>query len=95
MPGVFAWQRSVLDVQTGKTLDAQRLPSLDGCALNGGGDVLNCVCTDGFVAVRGGMQDASGLKLHPVPGGLAQFALHEQALSPVTVQVECARRKQK
>ncbi len=98
VPHQFEWRREAHDIETGDLLpDA----AVDGCSLNGAGDVMNCLCVPGFSPVR------AGLVPHPLPTthwreipaspfalpGMAQFPLLDPAAThPQVVQVACKRK---
>ncbi len=98
VPHQFEWRREAHDIETGQLLpDA----AVDGCSLNGGGDVMNCLCIPGFAPVR------AGVVPHPLRSqqwleipkasfalpGMAQFGLPESdATHPQIVQVACKRK---
>ena len=98
VPHQFEWRREAHDIETGDLLpDA----AVDGCSLNGGGDVLNCLCISGFTPVR------AGIVPHPLPTtqwreipasqfalpGMAQFSLPDpEARHTQIVQVACKRK---
>ncbi len=97
VPRHFEWQRGVIDLDSHRSLPAS---AIDGCGLNGGGDVMSCFCIDGFVPLR------AGPVTHPLPADLwqqipkselpdkdmAQFALPDpDAKKPQTFQVVCKR----
>ena len=97
VPHQFEWRREAHNIETGDLLpDA----AIDGCSLNGGGDVMDCLCISGFTPVR------AGLVPHPLPTtqwreippsqfalpGMAQFNLPDPgATHPQIVQVACKR----
>ncbi len=98
VPHQFEWRREARDIETGDPLpDA----AIDGCSLNGGGDVMNCLCVQSFTPVR------AGIVPHPLPTsrwreippsafalpGMAQFSLQDpEATHPQIVQVACKRK---
>ncbi len=98
VPHQFEWRRDAHDIETGDPLPD---PDLDGCSLNGGGDIMNCLCIQGFTPVR------AGVVPHPLPTtrwreipasqfalpGMAQFNLPDpEATHPQVVQVACKRK---
>lgn len=97
VPHQFEWRREAHDLETGDLLpDA----AIDGCSLNGGGDVMNCLCIQGFTPVRAGVvpQPLPATRWREIPTshfalpGMAQFRLPDpDATRPGIVQVACKR----
>jgi len=102
------WQRRyhAWDPATSLTISTE---DLSGCGLNGGGDVVNCFCIDGYHATRIGtarpgqkvmLQDVkkqwqdSGL-LPEQYEGYGQVGIDEDARQSVVIQVECTRESPK
>lgn len=98
VPHQFEWRREARDIETGELLPDS---AVDGCSLNGGGNVVNCTCTQGFIPVR------AGIVPHPLPStrwraippadyalpGMAQIALPDpDATHPQIVQIACKRK---
>ena len=97
VPHQFEWRREAYDIETGQLLPDS---AVDGCSLNGGGDVMNCLCIPGFAPVR------AGVVPHPLPPprwkeipspafalpGMAQFTLpdHEATQPQIVQMVEIA-----
>jgi len=67
--------------------------NLAGCSLNGGGDVLNCYCVQGFKPVSGHSISVGMRSQGEDQGGFLQFGLDEEAKHAVTINVECVRAK--
>lgn len=97
VPHQFDWRREAHDIETGDLLPDS---AVDGCSLNGAGDVINCLCIQDFTPVR------AGVVPHPLPTthwreipaatyalpGMAQFSLpHPSAQHPQIVQIACKR----
>ena len=79
---------------TARDLDTHRsisIPNLAGCRVSGGGDVLNCFCSDGFQPTRSLLHTAAGAQSGTMSQSFVQFALPTPADTPVTAEVECAR----
>jgi len=96
-PQQMRWPQNAVDLTTGQLLHADP----GNCGLNGGGDVMNCLCVDGFRPIRAGVvKKAYGPKdWRLVPEaetpltGMAQFVLDDpDATAPQTVQVVCQRK---
>jgi hypothetical protein len=75
---------------SGSSLGTQNLA---GCSLNGGGDVLNCYCVQGFKPVRGHSITEAVQSEGEDLDGFFQFELDEEAKHQVTINVECVRAK--
>jgi hypothetical protein len=94
-PAAPTWLRSAIELPSGHPLHPR---GLDGCSLNGAGDLLNCSCIEGFTATRAGRvstttTSAATTRLPRIDDGLAQIPLPDAALHPFTVQVLCTRQK--
>jgi hypothetical protein len=97
VPKQFTWRHEAVDLRDGHQLPD---PDVAGCSLNGGADILNCFCADGFIPVRAGVVDrrVSPANLERIPAaelplpGMAQFGIPEDAIRPMTVQVACKRK---
>lgn len=83
------WRFSAQDA-SGRSLGAKNMA---GCSLNGGGDVLNCFCAEGFKPVSGYSITGRTRDEGEDQGGFFQFGLDEEAKHPVTINVECVRAK--
>jgi len=98
VPGKFSRMRSAVDLGTNAPLPDARV---DGCSLNGGGDVLNCSCVDGFAPTQSGVvpraltvgEITQLRKANLISADMAQLGIPEDATHPFTVQVVCARKK--
>jgi hypothetical protein len=95
------WPHETVDLAAGKKLPKQDLATYDGCNLNGGGDMLNCSCVDGFVPVRAGVVpaalDAKDVQTLPaakmIGPATAQFALPDADANDLQIyQIVCKRK---
>ena len=98
LPNTVNWPHQAVDLDTGKQVPGE---DLDGCALNGGGDVLNCGCVEGFRPVRAAVvahsHGPADWRSLPMPdmidSNTAQLGLPDaDATSRQTYQVVCERR---
>lgn len=85
-----AWTRTYTarDLETRKPLTR---PNLAGCSVSGGGDVLNCACTDGFRPTSAVLHTAFGDRNAAMVSSFAQFSVGDPASTPITAELECAR----
>jgi hypothetical protein len=98
IPHQYVWKHRVWDPVTSHNLSTQ---NLSGCGLNGGGDVVNCFCIDGYGPTRIGSAEAGHkLTLDAVTEdfaklGFGQTEIDEDATQPWIIQVECTRTNKK
>ena len=62
------------------------------CGVNGGGDLLNCSCPDGYEASRVG-KVSNGRFVHTSRVDVLQLDIGEDSTRPVTVAAECTRKE--